>query len=113
MSSGLTSRHQCINSLMREDDSDTSADVAAAVEGSPANPRCQPQDLINEALRRGIQEMKRSTKRREHFSTQAVALGRLRIGSLNKHLRSPRYRRERGLQVISIDANRLFCSMAM
>jgi len=41
-------------------------------------------DLVNEALRRGLQEMMSTRpKRREPFRTQAVALGRLRIGSLD------------------------------
>jgi Ribbon-helix-helix protein, copG family len=58
-------------------------DVAAALEGLRRTRDVSLKDLINEALRRGLQDMKRSTKRRERFSTQAVALGRVRIGSLD------------------------------
>jgi metal-responsive CopG/Arc/MetJ family transcriptional regulator len=58
-------------------------DVAAALERLRRTRDVSLRDLINEALRRGLQDMKRSTKRREHFSTQAVALGRVRIGCLD------------------------------
>jgi Arc/MetJ family transcription regulator len=58
-------------------------DVAAALEGLRRTRNVSLKDLINEALRRGLQDMKRSTKRRERFSTQAAALGRVRIGSLD------------------------------
>jgi hypothetical protein len=58
-------------------------DVAAALEGLRRTRDVSLKDLINEALRRGLRDMKRSTKRRERFSTQAVALGRVRIGSLD------------------------------
>jgi hypothetical protein len=40
-------------------------------------------DLINEALRRGFKDMSGRTKRRERLQTRSVALGRLRIASLD------------------------------
>jgi hypothetical protein len=58
-------------------------DVAAALEGLRRTRDVSLKDLINEALRRGLRDMKRSTKRCERFSTKAVALGRVRIGSLD------------------------------
>jgi hypothetical protein len=58
-------------------------DVAAALEGIRRSRDVRLKDLINEALRRGLQDMKRSTKPRERFFTRTVALGRVRIGSLD------------------------------
>ena len=40
-------------------------------------------DLINEALRRGLKDMTSPTKRRKLSQTRSVALGRLRIASLD------------------------------
>ena len=40
-------------------------------------------DLVNEALRRGLKDMSGRTKRREYVQTRSVALGRLRIASLD------------------------------
>ena len=40
-------------------------------------------DLINEALRRGLQDMKQKPKDRRQFRTQSVNLGRVKIGSLD------------------------------
>jgi hypothetical protein len=57
--------------------------VAAALEGIRRTRDISLKNLINEALRRGLQDMKRSTKRHERFSTHAVSLGRVRIGSLD------------------------------
>jgi Ribbon-helix-helix protein, copG family len=58
-------------------------DVAAALEGLRRTRNVSLKNLINEALRRGLQDMKRSAKPRERFSTRTVALGRVRIGSLD------------------------------
>jgi hypothetical protein len=58
-------------------------DVAAALERLRNIRKASLKDLVNEALRRGLKEMMRARpKRREPFRTRAVALGRLRIGSL-------------------------------
>ena len=40
-------------------------------------------DLVNEALRRGLKDMSSRTKRRERLRTRSVALGELRIASLD------------------------------
>ena len=40
-------------------------------------------DLINEALRRGLQDMKQRPKDRREFRTEAVDLGRVKIGNLD------------------------------
>ena len=58
-------------------------DVAATIErlrrGGDANLR----DVINEALRRGLQQMTERPKPRPRFETRTVSLGRLRVGSLD------------------------------
>jgi hypothetical protein len=59
-------------------------DVAAALDRLRKTRSARLKDLVNEALRRGLQEMMSARpKQREPFRTQAVALGRLRIGSLD------------------------------
>lgn len=59
-------------------------DVAAALDRLRKTRKASLKDLVNEALRRGLKEMMRARpKRREPFRAQAVALGRLRIGSLD------------------------------
>jgi hypothetical protein len=68
---------------MREDDPTIDDDVATALEGLRRTRDVSLKDLINEALRRGLQDMKRSTNRRERFSAHAVGLGQVRIGSLD------------------------------
>ena len=59
------------------------SDVAAVLDRLRRTRKVSLKHLINEALRRGLQEMNRKTPRREMFTTRAVALGRLRIGSLD------------------------------
>jgi hypothetical protein len=58
-------------------------DVAAALERLRKTRDASLKELINEALRRGLQEMKGRPKRREPFHTQSVDLGRLKIGSID------------------------------
>src|SRR5215211_7030434 len=58
-------------------------DVAAVLDRLRKARKVSLKQLINEALRRGLQEMNKKTPRREMFTTRAVALGRLRIGSLD------------------------------
>jgi hypothetical protein len=58
-------------------------DVVAALERLRKTHGASLKDLINEALRRGLKEMSARPKRREPFRTQVVALGRLRIGSID------------------------------
>jgi hypothetical protein len=40
-------------------------------------------DLVNEALRRGLKDMDSRPTQREPFGTRSVALGRVRIASLD------------------------------
>jgi hypothetical protein len=58
-------------------------DVAAVLERLRKSRNASLKDLVNEALRRGLKDLTRRTKRRERFQTRSVALGRLRIGSLD------------------------------
>jgi len=58
-------------------------DVAAVLDRLRKTKKISLKHLINEALRRGLQEMTRKTPRREMFTTRTAALGRLRIGSLD------------------------------
>jgi Ribbon-helix-helix protein, copG family len=59
-------------------------DVAAALDRLCKTRKASLKDLVNEALRRGLKEIMRARpKRCEPFRTQAVALGRLRIGNLD------------------------------
>jgi Arc/MetJ family transcription regulator len=54
-------------------------DVAATLERLRRNRRAGLKQLINEALRRGLKEMGRRRRPREH----TVALGRLRVPSID------------------------------
>jgi hypothetical protein len=59
-------------------------DVAAVLERLRRARDASLKEIINEALRRGLQEMSgRPKRRRERFRTKSVALGRLRIGSID------------------------------
>jgi len=58
-------------------------DVAAALERLRKNRDKSLKDLVNEALRRGLDSMRARPRRRGRFSTRAVALGRCRIGSID------------------------------
>ncbi len=58
-------------------------DVAAALERLRKARKASLKNLVNEALRRGLKQMSARPKRREPFCTQAVALGRCRIGAID------------------------------
>ena len=58
-------------------------DVAATLERMRRARDASLKELINEALRRGLQEMSARPKRRGQFRTKSVALGRVRIGSID------------------------------
>ncbi|MCC6610249.1 MAG: ribbon-helix-helix protein, CopG family [Burkholderiales bacterium] len=59
-------------------------DVAAALERLRKARDESFKDLVNEALRRGLKDMKVSARRRmKPFRTRAVSLGRCRLGSLD------------------------------
>jgi hypothetical protein len=57
-------------------------DVAAALERLRRSRQVRLRDLVNEALRRGLKEMD-NPKARHEVRTRAVALGRLRIASID------------------------------
>ena len=58
-------------------------DVAAALERLRKTRDQSLKDLVNEALRHGLKQLRARPKRREPFRTRAVALGRCRIGSID------------------------------
>lgn len=58
-------------------------DVAALLEGLRRMRSANMKALVNEALRRGLQQMTAPEKPRGSFQTRSAALGRLRIGSID------------------------------
>jgi hypothetical protein len=58
-------------------------DVAAILERLRKSRDASLKDLVNEALRRGLKDMTSRTERRKPLQTRSVALGRLRVASLN------------------------------
>lgn len=58
-------------------------DVAAVLERLRKSRDESLKQLINEALRRGLKDMSSRAKPREEFRTRSVALGRLRISSID------------------------------
>jgi hypothetical protein len=58
-------------------------DVAAVLERLRKSRDATLKQLVNEALRRGLKEMTGRAKPREEFRTRSVALGRLRISSID------------------------------
>ena len=58
-------------------------DVAAILERLRRSRDRSLKDLVNEALRRGLDAMRSRSRRGDRFRTQAVALGRCRIGSID------------------------------
>jgi predicted transcriptional regulator len=58
-------------------------DVAAAIERLRRARDASLKDIVNEALRRGLVELTKHPKQREPFQTQVVALGRLRLASID------------------------------
>jgi hypothetical protein len=58
-------------------------DVAAALERLRKARDASLKQLINEALRRGLREMRDRTRRRETFRTRSVAFGGPKIGTLD------------------------------
>jgi len=58
-------------------------DVAAALEDLRRTRSSNFKVLVNQALREGLKQMRSRPVRREPFRTRAVALGRLRIGSID------------------------------
>jgi hypothetical protein len=58
-------------------------DVAALLERQRKERNASWKDLVNEALRRGLQEMAAPAKQRAVFRTRSVALGRLQIAGID------------------------------
>jgi hypothetical protein len=58
-------------------------DVAATLQQLRRNRRIGLKQLINEALRRGLKEMGRRRGPREPMRTKVVALGRVRVPSID------------------------------
>ena len=58
-------------------------DVAAELERLRRARDASFKDLVNEALRRGLQDMTAPAKKRRPFHTRSMALGRLLIGSID------------------------------
>ena len=58
-------------------------DVAAALERLRKSRNASLKDLVNQALRQGLQRMAVPSARPEPFQTRAVTLGRCRLGSID------------------------------
>jgi hypothetical protein len=58
-------------------------DVSALLERLRKNRKVNLKILVNEALRRGLQEMIRPSRRGKPYHTQSVSLGRCLVGSLD------------------------------
>jgi len=58
-------------------------DIAATLERLRRSHRLSLKQLINEALRRGLDDMGKRRKRREAVQTRAVTLGRMRVASID------------------------------
>jgi|SRR6516165_2340363 len=80
----LTSRHQLTYVLMMIRTTLTlDDDVAATLDRLRRTRRIGLKQLINEALRRGLKEMGKRRRPGEPVRTEAVALGRLRVASID------------------------------
>ena len=58
-------------------------DVAAALERARRACDASLKDVVNDALRRGLSDLTIRPKQREPFQTQTIALGRLRLASID------------------------------
>jgi Arc/MetJ family transcription regulator len=58
-------------------------DVAATLERLRRSQRLSLKKLVNEALRRGLDDIGKRRKRREAVRTRAVTLGRMRVASID------------------------------
>jgi Arc/MetJ family transcription regulator len=58
-------------------------DVAAALERLRRARDASLKDVVNDALRRGLRDLTTRPKQREPFRTRVVALGRLRLPSID------------------------------
>jgi hypothetical protein len=58
-------------------------DIATVLERLRRARDASLKELVNEALRKGLKEMNSRSKRREPLRTKSVALGRIRIASID------------------------------
>jgi hypothetical protein len=58
-------------------------DVAVVIERLRRARDASLKDIVNEALRRGLSDSTTGPKRREPFTTKNVALGKLRLASID------------------------------
>jgi hypothetical protein len=58
-------------------------DVAAAIERLRRVRDASLRDIVNEALRKGLSDLATRPKQRELFETKSVALGRVRLASID------------------------------
>ena len=58
-------------------------DVAVALERLRRARDASLKDVVNDALRRGLDDLNTRAKRRESFQTKSVSLGRLRLASID------------------------------
>jgi len=79
----LTSRHHGAYVLMMRTTLTLDDDVAAALERLRRNRRLSLKQLVNETLRRGLEDRGQRRKPREAVQTRAVALGRVRVASID------------------------------
>ena len=69
---------QCMRTTLTLDD-----DVAAALERLRKKRRARLRDLVNEALREGLQQMSGRPGKREPARTRTVSLGACRVGNVD------------------------------
>ena len=79
----LTSMHQISYALMMRTTLSLDDDVAATLERMRRSRRVTLKRLVNEALRRGLDDMSRRRRPRVAIRTRAVALGRVRIPGID------------------------------
>ena len=58
-------------------------DVAARIEQLRRQQDASLKDIINDALRRGLEDLSRRPKQKQPFKTHSVDLGRLRLPSID------------------------------
>ena len=58
-------------------------DVAARIEQLRRQRDVSLKEIVNHALRRGLDDLSRGAKQKEPFETQSVDLGRLRLPSID------------------------------
>jgi Arc/MetJ family transcription regulator len=79
----LTSTHHEDYVLMMRTTLTLDDDVAATLERLRRSQRLSLKQLVNEALRRGLDDLGKRRKRREQVQTRAVALGRVQVASID------------------------------